>query len=79
MLKFMAFNPKQNEYILELYKESNNNLSKSEELFRQKFGIYITSQTIKNKWQKAGYKLNPRGGANNGLTDDEVRELCVKY
>lgn len=74
----MAFTPEQNEYILRLYEESNNNLSKAEELFRKEFKIYITPQTIKNKWEKAGYKLNPRGGVNNGLTDDEIRGLYVK-
>ena len=74
----MVFTKEQNQYILRLYGETNNRPSKAEELFKEEFGIYITSQTIKTKWRNEGYKPNSRGGANNGLTDNEVSELHIK-
>jgi|TARA_B100001971_G_C18249184_1_gene576795 hypothetical protein len=69
----------ENRYVLELYDITDNGLSRAVELYEEKFGKSVSSNTIRRKWKNAGYKPNPSGGQNNGLTDRQFRELHGKH
>jgi|TARA_Y100000034_G_scaffold74282_1_gene89371 hypothetical protein len=75
----MNLTSEQNNYILELYKKSGNSPSRAVELYGEKFGRSVSSATIRRKWKATGYKPNPRGGQNNGLTDGQFRGLHNRY
>jgi len=80
----MAFTDKQEEFILELYEITKDDLgrpnqTKASHLFFEKYNECIHPKTIRYKWNKSGFKRQKRGGMRHGFNEEAFRIFYDKY
>ena len=61
----MRFTEEQNQYILDIYKDSCATPRIAVELFEQRYNFKITVCTIRTKWRESRLELQTQGGYRN--------------
>jgi len=69
----------QRKYAVQLYELSGNSNKRAVEMFMEKFGVTISTRSLRDYWDDAGFKRNSHGGQRSGMSEEKFMELYNKH